>query len=332
MPHPAVITDLFRHVTTQIYAAIELFYCDRVGRSIATVHRIMAALAQAAGVEPLTYEAIWSICLYLRERRQEATLITRQRLTTDWQIVVLEPPLQVLNRAQVAYSPLLSCVIDSLTGNVESFRVACSEGVKKAIRLAIYDAIVANRLPSQIGACGLMWRLPATLVAPICVSTEVEQVATILALSNRPAQSLTTKLPTPLPTALQGDWTRDLRTRVIPQARFELLFDNYLFRCQSFGPRRRQTESRRTFAHLRGYSRDAGSLFPALRTLLPSHSGQIHDGVVLHAKLHYAHELLAHWPEHKVTIKCSQESEARCWIYLNNDILCEAYATELNHQ
>ena len=83
---------------------------------------------------------------------------------------------------------------------------------------------------------------------------------------------------------------------------------------------------------MQGFSRDPASIFPALRNLLPLHRSRICDGSVEFNGLHYADELLDLWQGKPVCLRCSEEAESRAWIYLNNEILCEANAIELRRR
>ena len=77
--HPADIDWMFAGVTLAVYQAIEHLYCSRHERSILMVWRLVNAMARHAGVPPLAYEAVWSICLFLQERHLQATALLLER-------------------------------------------------------------------------------------------------------------------------------------------------------------------------------------------------------------------------------------------------------------
>src|SRR5258708_455384 len=67
-----------------------------------------------------------------------------------------------------------------------------------------------------------------------------------------------------------------------------------------------------------------------LRAFLPQHPSAITaEGTVPFDGLHYTHELLLYWPGSPVTLCRSPYAEATAWIYLGEEILCQAQAQEL---
>ena len=133
--------------------------------------------------------------------------------------------------------------------------------------------------------------------------------------------------------SLHEEWWRDMSGGLYSQEQLALLFDNFLHRIRGFGPRRVQEEKGREFAHLIGYSRDPACMFLELRNLLPPHPCATHtDGTVEVDGLHYWDKLLTYFPRRAVIFRQSAHAEARAWIYLNGEILCEAMATELRRQ
>src|SRR5258708_17502460 len=82
--HPADIERLFAGVTLAVYRMVRMLYCSRLGRSIKMVWRILCAMASAAGVAVLPYEAIWALCLHLKQQRQRSLEAHLVRVQGTW--------------------------------------------------------------------------------------------------------------------------------------------------------------------------------------------------------------------------------------------------------
>ncbi|SRR5258708_23761759 len=109
-----------------------------------------------------------------------------------------------------------------------------------------------------------------------------------------------------------------------------MLLDSYLYRIHGYGPLRELKERVRASTPLIGYNQDPAWQFPLLRAFLPQHPSAITaEGTVPFDGLHYTHELLLYWPGSPVTLCRSPYAEATAWIYLGEEILCQAQAQEL---
>jgi hypothetical protein len=276
----------------------------------------------------LEYEAIWAICLYLEARRQVSLETTVERLETSWPVVRLDPDVKIQGVSKV-YRPILLCVLDTDSARVLSFRIAHPSHIEEAVSLAIYDAIVSQRQPSQEGSVGLIWRLPQELVTEIGLSMDTQNALSRMgiAIKSGPATA------GPLLKALRGDWDKNLSGRIFQQHHFNMLFDNYLQKIHRYGPVYMRQDQAREFAQLIGYNRDPAWQFPILRQLLPRQVGYIAaDGTVESDSLHYEDPLLAYWPGQPVTLRISEQAEATAWVYLDEEILCQATAQELRRK
>lgn len=328
LAHPEHIERIFSGVSLAVYNLIEELYCCRLGCSIRTIWQILSKLALQADVPPLEYEAIWAICLYLEERRRASLDTTVERLETSWQVVRLCPDVKIQGVSKV-YRPTLLCVLDTGSARVLSFRIAPESQTEKAVSLSIYDTIVAERQPSRESSAGLIWRLPEELATEICLSRDTQNALSGMGIGIKSGP----ETAGPLLKALRGDWDKNLSGRIFQPNRFSMLFDNYLQKIHRYGPVQMWQDQARAFAQLIGYNRDPAWQFPALRQLLPRQVGYIAvDGIVEYDGLHYEDPLLAYWPGQRVTLRISQQAEATAWVYLDDEILCQATAQELRRK
>ena len=90
--NPIDVAALYRGVTTKRFLEIQALYCDRLGRPAETVMEILKAQAQQAGAEPIKDEAVWSICMYLSESRQQSTAATIEQTDASWAVIVVSLP------------------------------------------------------------------------------------------------------------------------------------------------------------------------------------------------------------------------------------------------
>lgn len=324
--HPNYVAEIFSGVNLAHYEAIEHLYCSRIRRSIKMIHRIMSKMAEAVDTPPITYESIWSICLYLDEKRQENTAMTISRTEAIWQLVLLHPQVIVKRDGDSVFSPQIICIIEMEPATVLSYRVTDQESIRKTGWLAIYDALVSTRRPSTLAATGLEWYLPFQLNIEAGLELKVETVL----YDNFGVVVKQKTLPSNLLDALRSGWEQDLVGQVLAEGYFDRVFDNYLHRIHGYGPKRARADLSREYSSLIGYNRDPTWQFPALRQLLPEHEGVISpQGAVEYDRLHYEDPLLKYWPGERVSLRQSEHTEANAWIYLDNDILCLAGAREL---
>jgi hypothetical protein len=330
--HPSDIERIFQGVSLSMYQEIETLYVSRTERSIKMVGRIVQAMAKRAGVVPVDYEAIWAICAFLYDRRVLETQVTIEHTDTTWWVVQICLDIQIQNGNTDLYHPCIACVLDTQPPKVLAFRVARDMSDTASVSLALYDALVAQRRPAQIGAAGLSWSLPTRVVVIGAVYRDCQQACKVAGITTETAQNLPSNLQ-PLVSASQRDWVQMFTGDVLQAGRFELLFDSYLYRVHSYSPLRVREQQVSKFSHLVGYNRDPAWQFPALRWLLPAHLGIISsEGTAIYDGLHYTDDLLSYWPGHPVIIRRSEHAEVGAWIYLDGEVLCQAMARELRRR
>ncbi len=319
--HPDDLDRTFAGVTLEVYRAIEWLYCARIGRNVRTVSRILAAMADEAGSPRVDDEAIWAICLYLAERRAMGTDVTTERSGERWRIIAIAHDVEIAERDTTIYTPPVTYVLGTAPERVIAFGVAEAPG-EIDMRGALYHALVAQRRPAKDGSAGLKWALPNGVAPNVDLHDACILALRDLEITVEPAMG-----QTPLEHALRGDWARDLRGRTLPAHRFALLLDTYLRRMHGYGPLRIAEGDARRFTQRIGYNRDPAWQFPALRRLLPHTDASIgEDGTVTDDGLRYAHDLLAYWPGHTITLYRSRHSRMTAWVYLDGDVLCRAVA------
>ncbi len=326
--HPAEIEQRFHGVTLSVYERIEALYCSRLARSIPMVTRIVDAMARCANRPPVHAEAIWAICLYLDERRHQQTSVTTHQLDATWWIGAIVPgaPTTAEGRDKDVTSRYgIVGVIDVTHARVLAFRQGPHGSEAELSALSLYDALVNARHPHALGAGGLIWQVPTRLVTTGALSEACKASCASLGMRIERTSS-----PVPLTQDLQQLWT-DMRTRLmVAPARWAAVFDSALNRAYGTSPLRAREEADHRFGHLTGYRRDPAGLVPALRALLPLHEAEIlQEGEVLYDGLHYADDLLAHFPGAQVSVRRSEQTEAAIWVYLDGEMLCQAMAREL---
>lgn len=325
--HPGDLEVLYQGLTLAVYQTIATLYCSRLQRSIPMVWRILSAYAARVGVAPISYEAVWSICVYLSERRCDSIKVTIQYVSERWDIFLIRPNVRIQAGENTSTSSVIACVADAQKRKFLAFRVAHPDQVAAATTLALYDALIYRRQPAQDGAAGVQWFIPEQIVAQETIAGSLRQACMSLKINLNEVCG-----EAPMLEALSDGWERDLRDRVLSKRRLAATFDNYLVKVHGYGPVRAYQQCNRDYDHLKGYGQDPAAIFPALRTLLPIHQGLIKQGVVVFDDLHYEDDLLSFWDGHAVELRRSEASEAIAWVYLNGNILCQAMARELRRQ
>lgn len=217
------------------------------------------------------------------------------------------------------------CLLDPVHTRVLAFHIGDSQEMLPSYERVLYDAIVSQRCPRNDAPTGLSWSLPRHLFTEGVVSSTFRVACTSLgiALSERQARH-------PFIQTLYEGWSNEYLQRNLPARRRVEAFDRYLGRLYSYSPIRMREEIDETNVRLSGYNQDPSWLFPRLRLLLPSQEGCIIDnGAVLYDELHYTDELLSYWSKTPVTIRRSEHTEARIWVYLGGEMVCQAMAREL---
>lgn len=315
--HPADIERIFAGVTLGVYQVIENLYCTRLQRSMSMVWRILDAMASQAHVQPITYEAVWAICLHLQEWRDTQTAVDISVQAAHWQMEQLHSP---------TLFPL-ACVIDQQKRKVLAFYyrdVAIGINDEDAQKLALYKACIAQRCPTQRSADGLTWSLPMYITSSVALQSDVQRFCSQVGIRLEQRQVGSTFLNT------LHDMYASWHNQVTSPQRFVETFDNYLSKIYGYGPIIDTIEREHQYAHLIGYNRDPAWLFPALRILLPSQTGVVaHDGSVACDGMHFEDDILSYWIGQSVTVRRSLHNDASAYISVDGEILCLAMAREL---
>jgi hypothetical protein len=328
LAHPAEIERLFRGVTLSVYQEIESLYCSRIGRSCATVYRILRAKALEAGVAPVEEEAVWAICMHLEELRAQRTAVTVERAASTWWLTQLALASSSDSSGASAHDGtqhLGTLVIDTDAPRALAFRAGERRAEAQLRSLAIYDAIALERRPAPLGAGGLVWRVPSCLVVERELPLDCQRGCSSLGI---PVERATRSLP--LVEELRACWAGEQARRAITPGRCALVFESVLNRVFGTSPQRAREEREHALGRLIGYAQDPAELFPALRAFLPAQAAMIgQDGEVAFDGLHYVERLLSYWPGSPATVRRSEQTEAALWVYLEAEILCQAKAREL---
>ena len=327
--HQTDIERLFAGVTLPIYQAARTLYCSRLGRSIKMVWRILRALAEAAGAAVLSYEAVWALCLYLEEPRRASVGVHIERGQDTWWIGQTTPDISIQEHSAAHYQPAIIWCVDMRDAHVLAFRIAPQEeSACDRAALVLYDAITAHRRPNPRAVTGLLWHLPKRIITTIPFSQPC-----LAACGRGGIQAEQTGVEPPSIQAIRDTWERGMAGRTLHGAHCAALLDAYLNRVQGFGPLREREQRARAYSSLIGYNRDPAAQFPLLREFLPGATSAVAvDGTVPYNGLHYTHELLSYWPGSPVSIRRSAHMEVAAWIYLDGEILCQAYARELRRR
>jgi hypothetical protein len=274
-------------------------------------------MAIRARVPVIDYEAVWAICLYLKERRQKSTAVTVRQPSEIWLLVLLQPRLTIekTEPAQIV------CVVDADASRVLAFRVVSDNQIDDAIALTLYDAVTFQRKPSPDGAAGLEWQLPAQIHTDLKLNDDLRRSCAKLGICvNQSSRSL------PLLGILRNnEWASSLTQRALTKEMVEILFDNYLAKIHGYSPSTAAQDRYREFAGTVGYFRNPEWQFPALRDFLPVRRASIEpEGVIVSGGLKYYDDLLAWFPGQPVTVRKTAPSDDSIWVYLDDEILCQA--------
>ncbi len=326
IPHPADARRIFAGLNTRSYQFAIALYCDRLGRSVDTVHKIMAQLALAAQKAPVSYDAIWSVCQYAHQRRAESLAVRIEAQQTTWYAETYSLNFTITDaQKNPVIHPRIAYIAQTAPRRVLAFElVSARDASDKINQRLLYTALVAQRKPGQYSPGGLVWLVPTHLVN--WRSGDVALLAQELGVN------ISAGLPPhfkPLSKTLAG-WDKDLAGRTLSAQQAKLIFDQYLKRTLGYAPLQMQATRNKVFAQSISYNRDPVWQLPPLRMLLPAQPSAIAaDTSVELDGLHYEHPFLSHWRGHQVNARRSNWAEATAWIYLDNEILCEAHAREL---
>jgi hypothetical protein len=329
--HPTDLATLFAGISHSVYRTIADFYCSHLGRSIPMVWKLLDAMARQAQVPSPSYEAVWACCFSFEQRRREMLTIKAERGSATWWLGQLE--LNCLIRmsareSKLIVSPVLCYIADSSTGQMLANGIAPKDASEEHNSLMLYEAILLQRRPAKNAATGLVWHLPQRLVTTFSLSMDCQKACRALGIVIECLQESPT-----FAQALQSNWADTLTGRVLLPQQCLLLLEAYLIRYAPPGPARLQEERAREYGHLLSYQRDATWHFPLLRAFLPRREATITmEGTLIFQGLHYADPLLAYWTSALVSLRFSPGFDALIWVYLEGEILCQAYARERRPQ
>lgn len=324
--HQDYVETVFTGVTLAHYQTIKTLYCSRLRRSIKMIHLILAKMAEEALKPPILYEAVWAICLQLKDKLQRNTAVKIERTNSSWQLIILEPQVVVEQESEGEGQPKIICIVELEQARVLAYRIATND-LDNAIKLVIYDALISARQPAILTPTGLVWHVPTRFHTEINLNSEADRVIRQdlqVPIEHQVKQS-------PFIDTLRAGWKENLIGRIVSRNHFDRVFDNYLHRIHKYGPKKVQTDLEEEYASLIGYSQDPASLFPSLRWLLPPYKATVSttEPVVFFDGLHYTDPLLKYWSGEEIALRRSEQTESTAWIYFEGEILCEAKAREL---
>lgn len=322
--HPCEVAALFTGMTVGIYRTIETLYCSHIGRNIRQVWRILTAMTQASGSAPISYEAVWAICLFLKQHREASVSVSIEHGQEHWWLgtITMDQPLQK-GTERASFSVL--CVIDLYHSRVLSFSIPVQEVQEQQASLILYDALLSLRRPQQRALTGILWHLPKRITTEIALPPAVLSAWRTLGIPIDDA-----RVEHPLLQELQDAWANVLTNRALSSDHLMAVLDRTLEKNFGYGPMRLQTLHEQEYRHLVGYTQEPDVIFPLLRSFLAEHSVTVsHEGSIEYDQLHYTDLLLSYALDHVVTIRRPPQTEAHVWVYEGNEILCQAMACEL---
>ncbi len=316
--HPTTIEQIFAGVTLAVYLTVQHLYCSRIGRRVRTVWTIINAMAQHAQASPISYEAIWALCLFLQKRRMQMTRVAIQRMAATWWIIFLPGEVDVNGEEKF---PSLVCVFDETSRLVIAFRARMSLSLSETSALALHDALVLHRYPYREVPAAVIWYTPERLIVDDALPWTSQNCCSRLGL---PFERQCTP---PFAQTFRQQWMREVAVRHLKPRHWLSAFDSYLHKAYGYSPRRLQEEHDRDYASLVGYTRDPSWNLPVLRTLLPCSPSTITaEGTIIYQGNIYRDDLLSYWPGAPVTIRSSQPPGTSLWVYLYGELLCQANA------
>lgn len=325
--HPADIAVVYAGVTLAVYQAIETLYCSRIGRSISMVWRILAAMAASVGVPPVEYEAVWALCISLEAQRHASIDVSIERGQECWYVgtTTLDLIWQERDGSERKH-PSVLCVVDLARRCLLSYQLASQDDTQQQqMSLAFYTAVCSLRRPHQQAPTGVLWHLPKQLITEALLPSESLTACRRLGIPVNTEASQHPFLQT-----LQTIWASELAGRTLSHDHSMRLLDRSLEKTFGNGPLHVQAQHDQVYAHLSGYSQEPEWLFPLLRVFLPERSSMItSEGMIEIDDLHYADDLLQYFVGRSVTVRRPKGADAHLWVYLEQDILCQAKAHEL---
>ena len=334
LQHPADIEQWFAKFSTDLYQTTVDLYCEPLNRSIPVVHRILQAMAQAAEQPAPAYEATWAICLYAKKLHGQKAEMKVQVTPARWQLRSLSTKLKLADEFGELSNPELWLLIEqSHHPRVVGFALTNEQNQQDKLREMFYETFKASRQPTPLETAGLVWLMPQAIYAPKPVHNLLYQPCQLSGITLKETSQVDQAAVEELASAIRTDWNvSGLEEKIFAEASYSRLFSTYLHKAHGFSPLRYNESRQHELRQLDGFNRDPASLLPLLHYFLPYHEVVIRDGTVQVNGLHYEHPFLAYWPNQSATVRVSRESESRCWVYLDGEIVCEARARELRRQ
>jgi hypothetical protein len=328
LAHPADVERMFSGITLGMYQTIKTLYCSRLERSIEIIWRIVHAMALEADTSLPEYEAVWAICMHLEDLRARMVEIDVEQMASTWWIGQIPCDHSDQKGISSDHAVSMVCIADAARSQVLAFRMADRQHIRPYLALALYDALVLQRRPHQNASGGLLWRVPRHLVVKEILPHHCQEGCKRMGMTVEEGHNTP-----PFVQTLRDGWKRELAQRHLREERLVEAFDSFVHKTCGTSPLRTREHLDREFAHQVGYNRDPAWQFPALRELLPLQPARISPtGEVVYDKLHYVDEVLSYWPDHPVSLRRSEQTEACIWVYLDDNILCQAMARELRRQ
>ncbi len=327
LEHPETIRSLFASISLPVYRTLRSLYCSRLERSPLLVWRILRAMAHEVQSESPPYEAVWAICLYLKEERQHETMLTVERMATSWWVAHIRYEAEEHESdARTHTQMILVCVYDLVQHSIRACRFTHSQHVREAYGQVLFEALSLCRRPSPEGAAGLVWSLPHSIVVEHMLSLECERGCTRLGITVEAGQDRPESLQT-----LLLNWFGEITRRAVPTKHWGMLFDSYVYTVTGSSPWHRKEEQAYLYRSRLGYMRDPAWQCPASRHFLPLHAASISSsGEVCVDGTDYADDLLPYWAEAPVMVRQSEPRAESVWVYLDGSLLCQALKRQLH--
>ncbi len=321
------IEEIYQGITLKEFTTIVDLFCSTLELSAKTVFDLISKTYNATQSSPLCYMAIWTICQNLLGLRSQSLEISQSLDQPDWWLIGARIPIKLLEN-ETFYQLTLIAILDSLDELVIAYRAAAPHSLSSSIKLAFYDAIASRREPSDTANHGIVWKLPERIISSIELPIDIENIF------RRWGVEITYSVPQSSAVSLiSSNWSKDLPIRKLLNSQFNRVFENYLANLLGDSPGRNQARRNYKYRHSSGYQLDPAQIVSDLRNLLPYNPAHISEsGVVERNQYHYENNYLIHWAGRDVKIRCSENTDATIWVYLDDEILCQAQARELRRQ
>lgn len=334
LAHPTYIERVFNGVSTDIFQAIQGLYCDYIGRSVDMIFLILKRMAENVGASSISYEAIWCICLYLDRLHQKRFVVRREVVDDIWHLYQVRLAVNALDKFGEIYEPHCLLVISERNIQVVGLSLDNRNNMQQASLMALYQALSLQRKPASLETAGIIWQTPNSIRVPYPLSPALNMACQVAGLETQEDGSDGPSGVQALLNRIIAYWEQPpLLEQTVNETQLTRLFNTYLYKSLGYSPLRAERKWNHTWRHLFGYNRDPASLLPPLRMFIPEHSAFTHDdGSIMWNGLRYENPLLAYWPNIPITIRISPHAESRCWVYLDGDVLCDAYLREMKGQ